>query len=58
MAAASPAYRCSRHCVWLQFYEGFRAFYYVCVEAFAANSGAEFMVAYYTFRAVAPAKAE
>ena len=22
-----------------QFYEGFRAFYYVCVEAFAANDG-------------------
>lgn len=35
-----------------KFYEGFRAFYYVCVEAFAANEGAEFMVAYYTFKVV------
>ena len=33
-------------------------FYYVCVEAFAANNGAEFMVAYYTFRAVKATKAE
>jgi len=41
-----------------QFYEGFRAFYYVCVEAFAANNGAEFMVAYYIFRAVKATKAE
>merc|ERR1712127_131088 len=41
-----------------QFYEGFRAFYYVCVEAFAANDGAEFMVAYYIFRAVKATKAE
>lgn len=31
------------------FYEGFRAFYFVCAEAFAANNGAEFMCGYYTF---------
>ena len=35
-----------------QFYEGFRAFYYGCVEAFAANDGAEFMVGYYTWERV------
>ena len=31
------------------FYNGFRAFYVVCAEAFAANNGNEFMCAYYTF---------
>ena len=40
------------------FYEGFRMFYLSCAEAFAANNGAEFMVAYYIFRAVKPPKAE
>mmetsp|Transcript_13689 Transcript_13689/g.30659 ORF Transcript_13689/g.30659 Transcript_13689/m.30659 type:complete len:347 (-) Transcript_13689:57-1097(-) len=32
-----------------QFYEGYRAFYVVSAEAFAANNGYEYMVAYYTF---------
>ena len=31
------------------FYEGFRMFYISCAEAFAANSGNEFMCGYYTF---------
>ncbi|KAL1503346.1 hypothetical protein AB1Y20_011398 [Prymnesium parvum] len=31
------------------FYEGFRMFYISTAEAFAANKGTEFMVAYYTF---------
>ena len=33
-------------------YEGFRAFYFVCVEAFAANDGYEFMVGYYSWTKV------
>jgi len=32
-----------------KFYEGFRMFYLSCAEAFAANSGNEFMCGYYTF---------
>jgi len=32
------------------FYEGFRAFYLVCSEAFASGGGNEFMCAYYTFQ--------
>jgi len=35
-----------------KFYEGFRAFYFVCVEAFAANDGCEFMVGYYSWTKV------
>lgn len=31
------------------FVEGFRAFYIVCAECFAANDGAEFMCGYYLF---------
>jgi cyclopropane-fatty-acyl-phospholipid synthase len=31
------------------FYEGYRMFYISCAEAFAANSGAEYMCGYYTF---------
>ena len=31
------------------FYEGFRMFYMSCAEAFAANTGNEFMCGYYTF---------
>lgn len=31
------------------FYEGFRLFYIMCAEAFAANSGNEYMCGYYVF---------
>lgn len=31
------------------FYEGFRMFYIMCAEAFAANNGNEFMCGYYVF---------
>ena len=31
------------------FYEGFRLFYIICAEAFAANSGNEYMCGYYVF---------
>lgn len=32
-----------------KFYEGFRAFYIVCAEAFASNDGYEYMCGYYIF---------
>ena len=31
------------------FYEGFRLFYIMCAESFAANSGNEYMCGYYVF---------
>ena len=31
------------------FYEGFRLFYIMCAEAFAANKGNEYMCGYYVF---------
>ena len=32
-----------------EFYEGFRLFYIMCAESFAANSGNEYMCGYYVF---------